>query len=126
MPKKVLLIDYEPLSVERIRALLAPPEYSLSVAKDGEEGLAVSDASPFDTILVAGMVPRVPRHRVDPRDPPEGRGDRSADPSHGLGVSRFEHEGGCAASGCLRHRRASVYRRGPSVRRASGSRIEHF
>ena len=64
MPKKVLLIDYEPLSVERIRALLAPPEYSLSVAKDGEEGLAVSDASPFDTILVAGMLPRLPSAEV--------------------------------------------------------------
>ncbi|MDQ2978255.1 MAG: response regulator, partial [Acidobacteriota bacterium] len=64
MPKKVLLIDYEPLSVERIRALLAPPEYSLTVAKDGEEGLAVSDASAFDAILVAGMLPRLPSAEV--------------------------------------------------------------
>jgi hypothetical protein len=29
MPKKLLLIDYEPRSVERVRALLPPPEYAL-------------------------------------------------------------------------------------------------
>jgi TonB family protein len=59
MARRILLIEYEPRSVERIGGLLSP-EYQLVVAKDGEEGLSVFASAPrFDVILVAGMLPRL-------------------------------------------------------------------
>jgi len=64
MPKKVLLIDYEPRSVDRMRSLLDGPEYVLTVAKDGEEGLSVFSAGSFDLVLIAGMLPRLPSAEV--------------------------------------------------------------
>ena len=64
MPKKVLLIDYEPRSVDRMRSLLAGPEYVLTVAKDGEEGMAVFSSGSFDVVLLAGMLPRLPSAEV--------------------------------------------------------------
>jgi TonB family protein len=64
MPKKVLLIDYEPRSVDRMRSLLDGPEYVLTVAKDGEEGLSVFSAGSFDLVLLAGMLPRLPSAEV--------------------------------------------------------------
>ena len=39
MPKKVLLIEYEPRYIERIRALVAPLGHTLTEAHDGEAGL---------------------------------------------------------------------------------------
>ena len=64
MPKKVLLIDYEPRSVDRVRTLLEGSEYGITVAKDGEEGLSVVAAATFDVILLAGMLPRLPSAEV--------------------------------------------------------------
>jgi len=64
MPKKVLLIDYEPRSVDRMRSLLDGPEYVLTVAKDGEEGLSVFSSASFDLVLLAGMLPRLPSAEV--------------------------------------------------------------
>ncbi|HEY7111789.1 MAG TPA: TonB family protein [Thermoanaerobaculia bacterium] len=59
MAKRVLLIDYEPRSVERLQALLSP-EYQVAVAKDGEEGLAAFSSAPhFDAIVLGGMLPRL-------------------------------------------------------------------
>ncbi len=59
MPKRVLLIDYEPRSLERLQGLLSP-EYQVVVAKDGEEGLAAfSSPARFDAIVLAGMLPRL-------------------------------------------------------------------
>jgi len=59
MPKRVLLIDYEPRSVERLQGLLSA-EYQVVVAKDGEEGLAAfSSPERFDAIVLAGMLPRL-------------------------------------------------------------------
>ena len=39
MPKKVLLIEYEPRYIERIRTLLTPLGHTLTEAHDGEAGL---------------------------------------------------------------------------------------
>ncbi len=64
MAKKVLLIDYEPRSVERLRSLLAEPDYAVTVAKDGEEGISVFSSSSFDAVLLAGMLPRLPSAEV--------------------------------------------------------------
>ncbi|MGH9367526.1 MAG: protein kinase domain-containing protein, partial [Thermoanaerobaculia bacterium] len=59
MAKRVLLIDYEPRSVERLQGLLSS-QYQLVLARDGEEGLAAFGSAPrFDVILVAGMLPRL-------------------------------------------------------------------
>jgi TonB family protein len=59
MAKRVLLIDYEPRSVERLQGLLSP-EYQVSVARDGEEGLAAFSSQPhYEAILLGGMLPRL-------------------------------------------------------------------
>ena len=59
MAKRVLLIDYEPRSVERLQGLLSP-EYQVSVARDGEEGLAAFSSQPhYDAVVLGGMLPRL-------------------------------------------------------------------
>ncbi len=59
MAKRVLLIDYEPRSVERLQGLLSA-EYQVSVARDGEEGLAAFSSQPhYDAIVLGGMLPRL-------------------------------------------------------------------
>lgn len=64
MAKKVLLIEYEPRSVERLRGLLPAPEHAVTVAHDGEEGLNAFATSRFDLVLLAGMLPRLPSAEV--------------------------------------------------------------
>lgn len=64
MPKKILLIDYEPRSVERVRSLVTGSDYTLVEARDGEEGLNVFSASRYDAVLLAGMLPRLPTAEV--------------------------------------------------------------
>jgi hypothetical protein len=38
MSKRVLLIDYEPRSLERVRSLLPSDQYTIAESHDGEEG----------------------------------------------------------------------------------------
>ncbi len=64
MPKKVLLIEYEPRYVERVRNLLTPHGHVLTEAHDGEAGLQAFGASRFDLILLSGMLPRLPSAEV--------------------------------------------------------------
>ncbi len=64
MAKKVLLIDYEPRSIERVRGLLPSAEYTIVEAHDGEEGLNTFSSSRFDVVLLAGMLPRRPSAEV--------------------------------------------------------------
>jgi TonB family protein len=64
MPKKVLLIEYEPRYVERIRALLTPLGHTISEAHDGEAGIQAFGGSRFDLILLSGMLPRLPSAEV--------------------------------------------------------------
>ena len=64
MPKKVLLIEYEPRYIERIRTLLTPRGHTLSEAHDGEAGLQAFGASRFDLVLLSGMLPRLPSAEV--------------------------------------------------------------
>ena len=40
MAKNVLLIEYEQRDRNRVRSLLAPPDFTVTEAHDGEEGLA--------------------------------------------------------------------------------------
>ncbi len=64
MPKKVLLIEYEPRYVERVRSLLTPHGHTLTEAHDGEAGLQAFGAAKFDLILLSGMLPRLPSAEV--------------------------------------------------------------
>jgi TonB family protein len=64
MPKKVLLIEYEPRYLERVRTLLTPLGHALTEAHDGEAGLLAFAGSKFDLILLSGMLPRLPSAEV--------------------------------------------------------------
>jgi len=59
MATSVLLIDYEPRSIERIRSLLSAHEYTVTEAHDGEEGLSVFSSSRFDLVLLSGIIPKL-------------------------------------------------------------------
>lgn len=77
MPKKLLLIEYDARSLERLRSLLSA-EYEVIEARDGEEGLQVFSSARFDLVLLSGMLPRLPsaevireiRRRGGPMAPP--------------------------------------------------------
>jgi TonB family protein len=58
--KRILLVEYEPRYLERLRALLPPPEFQLIEARDGEEGLAAFSGDRFDLVVLSGMLPRMP------------------------------------------------------------------
>jgi TonB family protein len=64
MPKKVLLIEYEPRYIERIRALLQPLGHALTETHDGEAGLQAFGSNRFDLVLLSGMLPRLPSAEV--------------------------------------------------------------
>ena len=64
MSKKVLLIEYEPRYIERIRTLLTPLGHTITEAHDGEAGLQAFGGSRFDLILLSGMLPRLPSAEV--------------------------------------------------------------
>ncbi len=64
MPKKVLLIEYEPRYIERIRTLLSPLGHTLTETHDGEAGLQAFSSSKFDLVLLSGMLPRLPSAEV--------------------------------------------------------------
>jgi len=64
MPKKVLLIEYEPRYIERIRTLLTPLGHAITEAHDGEAGLQAFGNTRFDMILLSGMLPRLPSAEV--------------------------------------------------------------
>src|SRR5262245_26234333 len=64
MTKKVLLIEYEPRSLERLRGLLESGDYAVTEAHDGEEGLAAFSSVRFDLVVLSGMLPRLPSAEV--------------------------------------------------------------
>jgi TonB family protein len=59
MAKNVLLIEYEQRDRHRVRSLLGPPEFEVTEARDGEEGLAAFAPSRFDVVLLCGKLPRL-------------------------------------------------------------------
>src|SRR5437016_12723941 len=64
MSKRVLLIDYEPRSRERVRSLLPPDQYAIAESHDGEEGLGAFSSGHFDLVILSGMLPRLPSAEV--------------------------------------------------------------
>jgi TonB family protein len=59
MAKNVLLIEYEQRDRNRVRSLLAAPEFAVTEAHDGEEGLAAFGSGQFDVVLLSGKLPRM-------------------------------------------------------------------
>src|SRR6185369_12206611 len=64
MTRKVLLIDYESHSADRVRGVLREPDYEVVAAHDGEEALTTFSSTPFDLVLLSGMLPRLPSAEV--------------------------------------------------------------
>jgi TonB family protein len=64
MTKKILLIDYESHSAERVRGVLREPDYEIVAAHDGEEALNTFSSTRFDLVLLSGMLPRLPSAEV--------------------------------------------------------------
>jgi TonB family protein len=64
MTKRILLIDYESHSAERVRGVLQEPDYEVIPAHDGEEALNTFSSSRFDLVLLSGMLPRLPSAEV--------------------------------------------------------------
>ncbi len=56
---KILLIEYEPRYLERIRGYLAGKDFELVVARDGDEGLEHYRRSRPDLVLVSSVLPRL-------------------------------------------------------------------
>ena len=64
MTRKILLIDYESHSAERVRGVLREPDYEIVTAHDGEEALNIFSSTRFDLVLLSGMLPRLPSAEV--------------------------------------------------------------
>ena len=64
MTRKILLIDYESQSAERVRGVLREPDYEIVAAHDGEEALNIFSTTRFDLVLLSGMLPRLPSAEV--------------------------------------------------------------
>ena len=59
MSKKLLLIEYEPRYLDRIRGYLGGKDYELVVARDGEEGLEAFRRSKPDIVLISSVLPKL-------------------------------------------------------------------
>jgi CheY-like chemotaxis protein/tRNA A-37 threonylcarbamoyl transferase component Bud32 len=59
MAKKILLIEYEPRYLDRIRGHLAGKDFDLVVAKDGEEGLDAYRKGRPDLVLISSVLPKL-------------------------------------------------------------------
>jgi len=78
MPEDILVVEYEPRYVERIRQALAGQPFSPHFAKDGEEALRLLDARKSKLIVLSSVIPkvgtgeliRVVRGRADYQDVP--------------------------------------------------------
>jgi len=56
--KTVLLIDYDPVGIERVRRLLSSAGYQTAVARDGIAGIHAFERLKPDLTLVKGLLPR--------------------------------------------------------------------
>ena len=59
MPKKILIVDDEPLIVKGLKFSLEQEGYDTDVAYDGEEALGKIDEGDFDLVLLDLMLPKV-------------------------------------------------------------------
>jgi TonB family protein len=59
MAKTILLIEYEPRYLDRIKGYLAGKDFELVVAKDGEDGLEVYKRGRPDLVLISTVLPKL-------------------------------------------------------------------
>ncbi len=59
MAKTILLIEYEPRYLDRIKGYLAGKDYELVVAKDGEDGLEAYKRNRPDLVLISTVLPKL-------------------------------------------------------------------
>ena len=59
MAKTILLIEYEPRYLDRIKGYLAGKDFDLVVAKDGEDGLEVYRRGRPDLVLISTVLPKL-------------------------------------------------------------------
>ncbi|MBK9373891.1 MAG: TonB family protein [Holophagales bacterium] len=59
MAKTILLIEYEPRYLDRIKGYLAGKDFDLVVAKDGEDGLEAYRRARPDLVLISTVLPKL-------------------------------------------------------------------
>ena len=59
MAKTILLIEYEPRYLDRIKGYLAGKDFELVVAKDGEDGLEAYRRNKPDLVLISTVLPKL-------------------------------------------------------------------
>lgn len=59
MAKTILLIEYEPRYLDRIKGYLAGKDFDLVVAKDGEDGLEAYKRGRPDLVLISTVLPKL-------------------------------------------------------------------
>jgi two-component system, OmpR family, alkaline phosphatase synthesis response regulator PhoP len=59
MPKKILVVDYEPNSIEDIREILKGESFSLQIANDGQQALQSYMMNVPDLVLTAALLPKL-------------------------------------------------------------------
>ncbi len=59
MAKTILLIEYEPRYLDRIKGYLAGKDFDLVVAKDGEDGLEAYRRAKPDLVLISTVLPKL-------------------------------------------------------------------
>jgi len=59
MAKTILLIEYEPRYLDRIKGYLAGKDFELVVAKDGEDGLDAYKRNRPDLVLISTVLPKI-------------------------------------------------------------------
>src|SRR5258708_27262046 len=57
MAKKLLLIEYEPRYIDKVR-LASGADFEVAVAKDGDEALSAFDRNRPDLILISAVLPK--------------------------------------------------------------------
>lgn len=62
--KRILLVDDEEEIVRAVQTRLEANDYEVSVAYDGEEGLAKAKKEPFDLIILDLMLPKMDGYKV--------------------------------------------------------------
>lgn len=59
MPRRILLVDDEPLIIKGLKFSLEQDGYQTDTAYDGEEALQKAETQPFDLIILDVMLPRM-------------------------------------------------------------------
>src|SRR3972149_8581262 len=59
MPKKILVVDYEPNSIEDIQEILKGESFSLLIASDGQQAVQSFMKNVPDLVLTAALLPKL-------------------------------------------------------------------